>query len=113
MLAQHLVTKPVFDALFQDYSFAAHNPVSRVMQTMLDVLDDQALDKENESLEGFYARVRMRAKDIDNAEGKQKIITELYERFFKLAFGKVSQSLGIVYTPIQIVDFILRSVNTV
>ncbi|WP_072691531.1 DEAD/DEAH box helicase [Rhodococcus marinonascens] len=111
MLAQHLITKPVFDALFEGYDFAGHNPVSKVMQTMLDVLDDQALSKENEALEGFYASVRRRAQGIDNAEGKQKIITELYERFFKLAFAKTSESLGIVYTPIEIVDFILRSVD--
>jgi len=111
MLAQHLVTKPVFDALFESYSFAEHNPVSQVMQRMLDVLDDQALDKENESLEAFYASVRLRAEGIDNAEGKQKIIADLYERFFKLAFAKTAESLGIVYTPVQIVDFIIRSVD--
>jgi len=113
MLAQHLVTKPVFDALFADYDFAAHNPVSQVMQRMLDVLDDQALDKENESLVGFYASVRMRAEGIDNAEGKQQIIAELYERFFRLAFAKTAASLGIVYTPTEIVDFILRAVDDV
>jgi predicted helicase len=111
MLAQHLITKPVFDALFEGYSFTEHNPVSQVMQTMLDALDDQALDKENETLERFYASVRLRAEGIDNAEGKQTIIKDLYERFFKLAFAKVSQSLGIVYTPVEIIDFILRSVN--
>lgn len=111
MLAQHLITRPVFDALFEDYDFAAHNPVSRVMQTMLDALDDQALEKENAELESFYASVRLRAEGIDNAEGKQKIITELYERFFKLAFKKTSESLGIVYTPVEIVDFIIRSVD--
>ncbi|MFC9836509.1 DEAD/DEAH box helicase [Rhodococcus sp. NPDC127530] len=111
MLAQHLITRPVFDALFDDYEFAAHNPVSQVMQTMLDVLDDQALEKENAELESFYASVRQRADGIDNAEGKQKIITELYERFFKLAFEKTSKSLGIVYTPVEIVDFIIRSVD--
>lgn len=111
MLAQHLVTKPVFDALFEGYSFTEHNPVSQVMQRMLDVLDDQALDKENESLEAFYASVRLRAEGIDNAEGKQKIIADLYERFFKLAFAKTAESLGIVYTPVQVVDFIIRSVD--
>ncbi len=111
MLAQHLITKPVFDALFEGYWFTEHNPVSQVMQRMLDVLDDQALDKENESLEAFYASVRLRAEGIDNAEGKQKIIADLYERFFALAFAKTAKSLGIVYTPVQIVDFIIRSVD--
>lgn len=111
MLAQHLITKPVFDALFEGYDFAAHNPVSIVMQDMLDALDEQGIESEVETLEKFYASVRLRASGIDNAEGKQKIITELYEKFFKNAFPKAAASLGIVYTPIEIVDFILRSVD--
>src|SRR5579875_1571903 len=109
MLAQHLITRPVFEALFEDYSFAEHNPVSRVMQSMLDVLDEHNVGAEADTLEKFYASVRLRAEGIDNAEGKQKIITELYEKFFKLAFPRTAESLGIVYTPVEIVDFIIRS----
>src|SRR5665811_1217809 len=111
MLAQHIITKPVFDALFEGYDFAAHNPVSLVMQDMLDVLDEQEIEREAETLDTFYESVRMRAAGIDNAEGKQRIITDLYEKFFKKAFPKAAASLGIVYTPIEIVDFILRSVE--
>ncbi|MBN1173819.1 MAG: DEAD/DEAH box helicase [Micromonosporaceae bacterium] len=113
MLAQHLITRPVFEALFDGYSFAEHNPVSRVMQAMLDVLDAHNVDAEAESLDQFYASVRMRAEGIDNATGKQKIITELYEKFFKLAFPRMADKLGIVYTPVEIVDFIIRSVDEI
>ena len=74
MLAEHLITKPVFDALFDNYSFLQSNPVSRIMQNMLDVLHDNALEKEQETLDKFYASVQERAKGIDNAEGKHKII---------------------------------------
>ncbi|WP_336639871.1 DEAD/DEAH box helicase family protein [Micrococcus luteus] len=111
MLSQHLITKPVFEALFEDYSFAAHNPVSQVMDTMVKVLDSYNLETEVDSLEEFYRGVRVRAEGIETAEGKQKIITELYERFFKLAFPRTAESLGIVYTPVQVVDFILRAVD--
>lgn len=111
MLSQHLITKPVFEALFEDYSFAAHNPVSQVMDAMAAVLDAYNLETEVDSLEDFYRGVRVRAEGIETAEGKQKIITELYERFFKLAFPRTAESLGIVYTPVQVVDFILRSVD--
>lgn len=83
MLSQHLITKPVFDALFEDYDFADHNPVSQVMQAMVATLHDQALDTETERLEGFYESVRMRAAGVDNAEGKQRIVVELYEKFFR------------------------------
>lgn len=113
MLAQHLITRPVFDALFEGYSFAEHNPVSQVMQGMLEILDEQNVGTEAETLEKFYDSVRMRAAGIDNVEGKQRIIQELYERFFKVAFPRVAESLGIVYTPVEIVDFIIASVEHV
>lgn len=111
MLVQHLITKPVFNALFEDYDFAGHNPVSKVMDSMLELLDSYNLDSETAHLEEFYRSVRVRAEGITDAAGKQKIITELYERFFKLAFPRVAESLGIVYTPMEVVDFILRAVN--
>lgn len=111
MLSQHLVTKPVFDAVFDGYDFAAENPVAQVMGRMLRVLEGSNLEAETEELKGFYESVRERCTGIDNAAGKQRVITELYERFFSLAFAKTAKSLGIVYTPVQIVDFILRSVD--
>ena len=111
MLAQHLITRPVFDALFEGYSFAEHNPVSQVMQAMLDTLDAYNLEAENETLAKFYESVRLRAAGIDNAAGKQQIVHELYEKFFKLAFPKTAEAFGIVYTPVEVVDFILRSVE--
>ena len=49
--------------------------------------------------------MRRRVEGIDNAEGKQHVVVELYERFFKVAYPKVAESLGIVYTPVEIVDF--------
>ena len=113
MLAEHMITRPVFDALFEDYEFIKSNPVSIIMQDMLDILDEKALDKEQETLDKFYLSVQERAKGIDNAEGKQKIIIELYEQFFKNALPKQVAKLGIVYTPIEVVDFILNSVETV
>ncbi|MFT3810067.1 MAG: DEAD/DEAH box helicase family protein [Micropepsaceae bacterium] len=113
MLAQHLITRPVFDALFEGYSFAISNPVSRALQGVLDVLDRQHLEKEAESLTKFYASVRMRAQGIEDATAKQKIVVELYDKFFKAAFPKLTERLGIVYTPVEVVDFIIRSVDEV
>ncbi|MBS0225734.1 MAG: DEAD/DEAH box helicase [Proteobacteria bacterium] len=111
MLAQHLITKPVFDALFADYSFASHNPMSQAMQAVLDVLDEQRLEKEASTLQAFYESVKLRAEGIDNAAGKQKIVVELYDKFFRNAFPKMTERLGIVYTPVEVVDFILHSVD--
>ncbi len=111
MLAQHLITKPVFDALFKDYSFASNNPVSQAMQKVLDLLQEHRLEKEADTLEKFYASVAMRAEGIDKAEGKQKIVVELYDKFFRNAFPKMTERLGIVYTPVEVVDFIIHSIN--
>ena len=111
MLAQHMVTKPVFDALFAGHSFATENSMSRAMQSVLDVLHEHHLEKESSTLKAFYDSVRLRAEGITNAEGKQKIVLELYDKFFSHAFKKMSDRLGIVYTPVEIVDFILKSVD--
>jgi predicted helicase len=110
MLSQHIITKPVFDALFENYSFVANNPMSQSMQKMLDLLEDQSFDKDAETLNKFYESVKMRASGIDNAEGKQRIIIELYDKFFKTAFPKLVEKLGIVYSPVEVVDFIIYSV---
>lgn len=111
MLAQHLVTRPVFDALFAGHNFAIENSISRVMQEVLDALHEHRLEKESSTLDAFYDSVRLRADGIDSAEGKQKIVVELYDKFFRNAFPKMSERLGIVYTPVEIVDFILKSVD--
>ncbi len=111
MLSQHVITQPVFDALFEGYSFVQHNPISVSMQAMLDLLEAQAIEKDTATLQRFYDSVRKRASGIDNAEGKQRIIIELYDKFFKTAFPKLVERLGIVYTPVEIVDFMLHSVD--
>ena len=110
MLAQHLITKPVFDALFEDYSFASKNPMSLAMQNILEVLHEQRLDKEADTLQGFYESVKLRAEGINTATGKQKIVVELYDNFFRNAFPRMTERLGIVYTPVEVVDFIIHSI---
>ena len=112
MLSQHLVTKPVFDALFADFDFAERNPVSRAMQSVIDALAQRGLEKETAGLEEFYRDVRISAENYDNAAGKQQLVAELYERFFKGALPEETfKSLGIAYTPVQVVDYIIRSVE--
>jgi predicted helicase len=113
MLAQHIITKPVFDTLFEGYSFTQNNPVSRAMQHMLDVLDKHQLEAEAESLHRFYASVKMRVSGITDIKAKQRIIVELYDEFFRNAFPKMTERLGIVYTPVEVVDFIIHSINDV
>ena len=113
MLVQHALTKPVFDAIFAGYDFAASNVVSRTMQKMVDLLHEDVPEKEMRAMEEFYKSVAERADGIDNAEGRQRVIYELYDKFFRAAFPKMSEQLGIVYTPVECVDFIINSVEDV
>ncbi len=113
MLAQHIITRPVFDSLFADYQFVNNNAVSRSMQRMIDLLQEQAFEKDTEVLDKFYQSVRTNVGGIDNLEGKQTIIKNLYEKFFKGAFPLTVEKLGIVYTPVECVDFIIHSVNDI
>lgn len=110
-LSQHILTQPVFDALFEDYTFSDHNSVSNSIESFINRLDEDSKFQKDERLKSFYDSIRKRVEGIDNSEGKQKIIKELYEKFFQNALPKLSQQLGIVYTPIEIVDFVIQSVN--
>lgn len=113
MLAQHLITRPVFDALFKGSQFTKANPVSGAMEIVLGQLHEHNLAKESDSLAKFYASVERRAADVVTAHGRQELIYKLYDSFFKGAFPVLTQRLGIVYTPVEVVDFILHSVNDV
>ncbi|MCE9654211.1 DEAD/DEAH box helicase family protein [Clostridium celatum] len=113
MLAQHLITKPIFEALFETYSFAKDNPVSRAMDSVLKVMDENGLMKEQKCLEDFYESVRVRAQGIDNLKAKQAIVIQLYDKFFRTGFKETTERLGIVFTPVEVVDFIIKSINDV
>ncbi len=113
MLAQHMITRPVFDALFKDYQFVNNNAVSRSMQDMIDVLESEGMEMDTAVLDKFYTSVRNNVSNIDNLEGKQTIIKNLYEKFFKGAFPLTVEKLGIVYTPVECVDFIIHSVEDI
>ncbi len=109
MLAQHMITKPIFEALFNESDFVKSNPVSKAIESIIVLLDETAIQKEQEQLEDFYQSVKERANGIDNLEAKQKIIMQLYNKFFKNAFPETTDELGIVFTPTEVVDFMINS----
>lgn len=111
MLAQHMITRRIFDAMFGTDDFAQQNPVSAALDSVLDELRSYGLDTELRDLERFYYSIEARIAGLDSHDARQRVISELYGTFFKKAFPKMADRLGIVYTPTEIVDFILRSVN--
>ena len=113
MMAQHILTQPVFDALFTNYDFSASNPVSKALDSIRNCFSQFGLENEMRDLKSFYESVRTRAQGIDNSAGRQHVLKELYETFFATATKKDAERLGIVYTPVEIVDFILHSADDV
>ena len=110
MLGQHVVIKPVLEAIFKEYPFADQNPISKAMTGMLEKLDKAGMKKCIAMLEPFYADVKRRMESTNDSETRQTIIKDLFDKFFKTAFPKMRDKLGIVYTPVEIVDFMNRSV---
>ena len=113
MLSEHLITKPAFDKIFENYRFSENNPVSKTMKKVLDKLDAYGFKNELKDLEKFYQGISRRLEGIDNSRGRQTVIKELYENFIKTAFPKTAEKLGVAYTPVEIVDFILRSADEI
>ena len=113
MMAQHVLTEPVFKALFKHYQFAHHNPVASALDNLRKDFGEFGLENEIRDLKSFYDSVQLRAQGLDNSEARQRVLMELYESFFTIAMKKQTELLGIVYTPIEIVDFIVHSVNEV
>lgn len=113
MLAQHMITLPVFEALFAGAEFAASNPVSIAMENMVTTLREHGIETESEKreLSELYSSVRLRAEGVKTDGGRQKIIKELYEKFFSQAFKATSEKMGIVYTPNDVVSYILHATD--
>ncbi len=113
MMAQHILTSPVFDALFEDYDFSSGNPIAIALDSLQKDFAEFGLENETRDLQGFYDSVRSRVSGVKNSHGRQEVLSDLYEQFFKKALKKEAERLGIAYTPIPLVDFVLHSVNDV
>ncbi|GAA6792954.1 hypothetical protein HpHCM62_10010 [Helicobacter pylori] len=108
MITSHIITKPVFDALFGDN---IKNPIAKALDKMVEKLSTLGLEGETKDLKNLYESVKTEATHAKSQKSQQELIKNLYNTFFKEAFRKQSEKLGIVYTPIEVVDFILRATN--
>ncbi len=108
MITSHIITKPIFDAIFGDN---IQNPISKALDKMVEKLSTLGLQGETKDLKNLYESVKTEAMHAKSQKSQQELIKNLYNTFFKVAFKKQSEKLGIVYTPIEVVDFILRATN--
>ena len=113
MLAQHIVAQPIFDALFTDYSFSKENVVSKALQEVVDVIQPVQTEREKELAKEITTNIRHKIEGIKKPSSRQEIIRTIYEQFFRHAFKTTTEKLGIVYTPVEVVDFVIHSVEYV
>lgn len=110
LVAQHMITLPIFDAMFPDRDFARENPVSSALEKVVAQFGENAgFARELEPLEGFYAKVTTRIRGLQGMAAKQQMLLTLYDKFFSKAFPRLADRLGIVFTPVPVVDYIVRS----
>ncbi len=108
MIVSHIITKPIFDAIFGEN---IQNPIAKALDKMVLKLSDLGLEGETKDLKNLYESVKTEAARAKSQKSQQELIKNLYDTFLKTAFRKQSEKLGIVYTPMEVVDFILRATN--
>ena len=106
-VSQHVVLAPIFDELFSG-NFTTHNPISKAFN---DIIDKVGLKEELRELDVFYEEAKQEISRIKTDEERQNFIIKIYDNFFKGADKKGTEQHGIVYTPLEIIKFILASVQ--
>ena len=115
MLVQHLLTERLIRTIFDSQDFIRRNVIAREVETVIDALVSKAFNRHEflKSLDTFYLAIESAAKTIENFSEKQHFLNAVYERFFQGYSIKAADTLGIVYTPQEIVDFMCASVEQV
>ncbi len=108
-LSQHVVLSFVFDELFSK-EFSSQNPISVAFNKMIQKI---GFKEELDILDEFYNDVKKEISLIESDVAKQNFIKKLYGNFFESADKKGAEQHGIVYTPVEIIDFIINSVQHV
>ncbi len=111
MLSEHIVTLPVLKAIFNENNLVDENPVTQIMEAMVRKL--KGIESEIDSLKPFYDSVKKTVEGVTSSEGRQEIIRKLFEKFFQYALPASAEKFGIVYTPVEIVDFVINSVTEI
>lgn len=113
ILAQHEITKPIFQTLFTSKDVLEGNPIVQGLDRALDNLYQVGLSEtiDNPTLRELYASVRLSVAQVQSDAAKQNLIKEIYNEFFTKAFKDTADSLGIVYTPVEVADAQLHMVQ--
>ena len=108
MLIQHILTEEIFAKVFDDSDFHQHNNVARELYALEGAFFTGALKKQTlKGLEAYYAAIRAAAAQIGSHGEKQTFLKVIYEYFYKVYNTKAADRLGVVYTPNEIVRFMI------
>ncbi len=108
MLIQHILTEEIFAKVFDDSDFHQHNNVARELYALEAAFFTGALKKQTlKSLETYYAAIRATAAQISSHSEKQTFLKIIYENFYRVYNPKAADRLGVVYTPNEIVRFMI------
>ncbi|MCF8210683.1 MAG: N-6 DNA methylase, partial [Rhodoferax sp.] len=108
MLIQHILTEEIFAKVFDDSDFHQHNNVARELYALEGAFFTGALKKQTlKGLETYYAAIRAAAAQISSHSEKQTFLKIIYENFYKVYNTKAADRLGVVYTPNEIVRFMI------
>lgn len=112
MLIQHILTEEIFLNIFNESQFHRENNIARELHEIVQTFFTGAVRKNTLStIERYYAVIRRTAANIYNHHEKQKFLKVIYENFYKAYNPKAADRLGIVYTPNEIVRFMIESVD--
>ncbi|WP_071188645.1 type ISP restriction/modification enzyme [Trichormus sp. NMC-1] len=112
MMIQHILTEDIFINIFSESQFHQENNVARELQEIISTFFTGSVKRNTlGSIERYYAVIRRTAANIYNHQEKQKFLKALYENFYKAYNPKAADRLGIVYTPNEIVRFMIESVD--
>lgn len=112
MMIQHLLTSDIFNKIFDDPDFHRHNTIAAELEKLIDILFTYS-ERRNllGSIEHYYDTINSTAAAITDHHEKQKFLKVLYENFYKSYNPKAADRLGVVYTPNEIVRFMIESTN--
>ncbi|MFK5969818.1 MAG: N-6 DNA methylase [Candidatus Marithrix sp.] len=112
MIIQHILTEDIFLTVFNESQFHRENVIARELESVVSTFFTGKVRRETlKSIESYYAVIRREAANISNHHEKQKFLKVIYENFYKTYNPKGADRLGIVYTPNEIVQFMIRSTD--
>ena len=115
MLIQHLLTERIFRKIFDVGDFMQRNNIAAEIEKVVAALTSRSFsrDKFLKELDRFYVAIEDAADTIPEFSEKQKFLNTVYEQFFQGFAVERADTLGIIYTPQEIVDFMLASVEEI